>query len=57
MERRPWSIDLIPQRHSFFAPAERDIYSDEHTRKDLAPLGAKPSGVTIVAASKIGCAS
>src|SRR6266566_3476998 len=32
VEHRPWSIDLIPRRHLFFAPTERDIYSDEHTR-------------------------
>ena len=26
-----------------FAPEERDVYSYEHTTKDLAPSGAKPS--------------
>jgi hypothetical protein len=25
-----------------FAPEERDVYSYQHTPKDLAPLGAKP---------------
>ena len=30
-----------------FAPEERDVYSYECTRKDLAPLGAKPGSGTI----------
>ena len=30
-----------------FAPEERDVYSYDCTRKDLAPLGAKPGGGTI----------
>jgi hypothetical protein len=35
-------IQLISATVEFvFAPEERDVYSYEHTPKDLAPLGAK----------------
>jgi hypothetical protein len=39
-----------------FAPAERDVYSSQHTPKDLAPLGAKPGSGTFAAAVNDDCA-
>jgi hypothetical protein len=38
-----------------FAPAARDVYSDESTNQSLAPLGAKPGSGTIARAGKGGC--
>jgi hypothetical protein len=38
-----------------FAPAERDVYSYEHTPKDLAPVGAKRGSERSLDRAK-GCA-
>jgi hypothetical protein len=35
-----------------FAPEERDVYSYECTRKELAPLGAKPSAECLARQAK-----
>jgi hypothetical protein len=43
-----WWIQVGSATAEFaFAPEERDVYSYEFTRKDLAPLGAEPSSGTI----------
>jgi hypothetical protein len=39
-----------------FAPEERDVYSYEHTPKDLAPLGAKLGSEPSPDAGKGDCA-
>jgi hypothetical protein len=35
-----------------FAPEERDVYSNERTPKEIAPLGAKPGGGTFASQAK-----
>jgi hypothetical protein len=42
----------VQQWDSLSLSAERDVYSDERARKDLAPLGAKPVSGTIAGASE-----
>ena len=43
----------LPDRRKFvLAPEERDVYSDDYTRKALAPLGAKPGNGTLAGAGK-----
>jgi len=39
-----------------FAPEERDVYSYGRTRKDFAPLGAKPGRGNFAEAAKNDCA-
>jgi hypothetical protein len=46
----------VQQVEFVFAPEERDVYSYERTRKDLAPLGAKPGSATIAEAHMGDCA-
>ncbi len=48
MKNEKWWIHVGSARVKFvFAPEERDVYSYECTRKDLAPFGAKPGNRTI----------
>jgi hypothetical protein len=55
LKTQPGSIGV--NRIEFvFAQEERDVYSYEHTPKDLAPLGAKLGSRTFADAGKSDCA-